>query len=136
MKCATFALAGLMLLAGLAAIPVAAEAQMGTPLSTIRPAPPLQTVPPLTPQPSPAPAPVPPLPVQPPTQVGPVPPPGTPQLTIPLKRPPPPAVAPPPVLQRSADEPRSETLTRCNTLATAQAQTECRRRAGVQYRAQ
>ncbi|MBA3599532.1 MAG: hypothetical protein H0W40_19510 [Methylibium sp.] len=123
-----------------------AHAQMGTPAPSgpsavqppVRPVPPTQTVRPLDPVPSVRPAPV--LPGQPPTQTGPVAPQqrGTPQITIPLNRPaaPVPAVPAPPPVQRSADEPRAETLTRCNALAGAQAQSECRRRAGVQYRAQ
>lgn len=123
----------------------AAHAQMGTPpppivqpAQPVRPVPPIQTVPPLDPVPQVRPAPV--LPGQPPTQTGPLGPQqrGVPQITIPLNRPaaPVPAVPPPPPVQRSADEPRAETLTRCNALVGAQAQSECRRRAGVQYRAQ
>jgi hypothetical protein len=125
-------------------LPGAARAQTNTPppaaVPAIPPAAPMQTVPPLQPAPTPRLAPVPALPVQPPTQTGPVPPlqRGPPQITIPLVRPPEPAspaVPAPPDLQRSANEPRPETLTRCNELAGAAAQTECRRRAGVQYRA-
>lgn len=145
---------GLSTVAGLS-WPGCARAQMGTPPPAVRPSspvqpvppvqpappvqpiqvPPLQPVPPLAPAAGTRPAPV--LPGQPPTQTGPVPPQqrGTPQITIPLVRPPPvPAVPAPPPVQRSANEPRDETLTRCNALAGAQAQTECRRRAGVQYR--
>ncbi len=117
-----------------------AHAQMGTPppaVQPVRPVPPTQTVPPLDPVPRARPAPA--LPGQPPTQTGPVAPQqrGTPQITIPLNRPaaPVPAVPPPPPLQRSADEPLADTLTRCNALVGVQAQTECRRRAGVQHRA-
>lgn len=135
------AFAGLSVVVGMS-LSHAAHAQMGTPpppaAQAVRPVPPTQTVPALDPVPQVKPAPV--LPAQPPTQTGPVTPQqrGVPQIAIPLNRraAPVPAVPAPPPVQRTADEPRVETLTRCNALAGGQAQAECRRRAGVQYRAQ